>query len=43
VGYTVYWQMLLGVVLVVLVLVLPSGIVGTVNRLGPRLRREPAA
>jgi len=28
---------------VVLVLVLPAGIVGTVNRLGPRLRREPAA
>src|SRR5262249_43125200 len=43
VGYTVYWQMLLGVVLVVLVLALPSGIVGTANRLGSRLRRAPAA
>jgi branched-chain amino acid transport system permease protein len=43
VGYTVYWQMLLGVVLVVLVLALPSGIVGTANRLGLRLRRAPAA
>ncbi|HXJ85030.1 MAG TPA: branched-chain amino acid ABC transporter permease [Candidatus Methylomirabilis sp.] len=42
VGYTVYWQMLLGVVLVVLVLVLPAGIVGTVNRLALRLRGTPA-
>jgi len=42
VGYTVYWQMFLGVVLVVLVLVLPSGIVGTANRLALRLRRAPA-
>jgi branched-chain amino acid transport system permease protein len=33
VGYTVYWQMVLGVVLVVLVLALPGGIVGTINRL----------
>jgi len=43
VGYTVYWQMLLGVVLVVLVLVLPAGVVGTANRLATRLRRAPAA
>jgi branched-chain amino acid transport system permease protein len=43
VGYTVYWQMLLGVVLVVLVLVLPAGIVGTANRLVLRLWKEPAA
>jgi branched-chain amino acid transport system permease protein len=43
VGYTVYWQMLLGVVLVVLVLVLPAGIVGTVNRLGLRLWGARAA
>ncbi|HYS93163.1 MAG TPA: branched-chain amino acid ABC transporter permease, partial [Candidatus Acidoferrales bacterium] len=42
VGYTVYWQMFLGVVLVVLVLVLPSGIVGTANRLALMLRRAPA-
>ena len=33
VGYTVYWQMVLGFVLVVLVLALPGGIVGTANRL----------
>jgi branched-chain amino acid transport system permease protein len=33
VGYTVYWQMFLGVVLVVLVLALPGGIVGTAKRL----------
>jgi len=42
VGYTVYWQMFLGVVLVVLVLVLPSGIVGPANRLALGLRRAPA-
>jgi len=33
VGYTVYWQMLLGVVLMLLVLGLPTGIVGTTIRL----------
>jgi branched-chain amino acid transport system permease protein len=33
VGHTVYWQMVLGIVLVVLVLVLPAGIVGTLRRL----------
>jgi branched-chain amino acid transport system permease protein len=33
VGHTVYWQMVLGIVLVVLVLALPAGIVGTTNRL----------
>ena len=43
VGYTVYWQMFLGIVLVVLVLVLPAGIVGTVNRLGWRLKGARAA
>ena len=32
VGYTVYWQMMLGVVLVVLVLALPTGIAGTAAR-----------
>ncbi len=36
VGHTVYWQMVLGIVLVVLVLGLPAGIVGTLKRLGPR-------
>jgi branched-chain amino acid transport system permease protein len=39
VGHTVYWQMVLGIVLVVLVLVLPAGIVGTVRRLGVRFPR----
>jgi branched-chain amino acid transport system permease protein len=42
VGFTVYWQLLLGAVLVTLVLVLPTGIAGTVSRLGSRLRRSPA-
>ncbi len=42
VGYTVYWQLLLGVVLVVLVLALPTGIVGTLGRWGMRLRRDSA-
>jgi branched-chain amino acid transport system permease protein len=41
VGYTVYWQLFLGVVLVVLVLSLPTGIVGTASRLLAR-RREHA-
>ena len=36
VGYTVYWQLVLGVVLVAMVLALPAGIVGTVRRLTAR-------
>jgi len=39
VGRTEYWQLLLGVVLVVLVLVMPDGIVGTAARLARGLRR----
>jgi branched-chain amino acid transport system permease protein len=39
VGFTVYWQLLLGSVLVVLVLSLPTGIVGTLGRLALRVRR----
>lgn len=39
VGHTVYWQMLLGIVLVVLVLALPAGIVGTALRLWFKARR----
>jgi branched-chain amino acid transport system permease protein len=35
-----YWQMVLGVVLVVLVLVLPTGIVGTLARLAGKLGRR---
>jgi branched-chain amino acid transport system permease protein len=42
VGHTVYWQMVLGIVLVVLVLALPAGIVGTAIRLLPRFRKAPA-
>ncbi len=38
VGYTVYWQLFLGVILVVLVLSLPTGIVGTIERLMTRRR-----
>ena len=38
VGLTVYWQLLLGTVLIVLVLALPTGIVGTLTRLGLKLR-----
>jgi branched-chain amino acid transport system permease protein len=40
VGYTVYWQLLLGVVLVVLVLSLPTGIAGTAGRLWARGRKS---
>jgi branched-chain amino acid transport system permease protein len=39
VATTVYWQFVLGAVLVFLVLVMPAGIVGTVGRLASRLRR----
>jgi branched-chain amino acid transport system permease protein len=42
VGFTVYWQLLLGAVLVTLVLVLPTGIAGTVSRVSGRFRRSPA-
>ena len=39
VGHTVYWQLVLGVVLVVLVLALPAGIIGTANRLFLKFRK----
>jgi branched-chain amino acid transport system permease protein len=35
-----YWQLVLGCVLVFLVLVLPTGIVGTLARSATRLRRD---
>ena len=38
VGHTVYWQLVLGVVLVTLVLAMPSGVVGTLARVVPRRR-----
>ena len=40
VGLTVYWQLLLGSVLIVLVLALPTGIMGTLGRLWMRIKRE---
>ena len=40
VGFTVYWQALLGLVLVVLVVVLPTGIVGTAKLLAAAARRR---
>jgi branched-chain amino acid transport system permease protein len=40
VGFTVYWQALLGIVLVILVMVLPTGIVGTVRLLWAYARRR---
>jgi branched-chain amino acid transport system permease protein len=42
VASTEYWQLLLGVVLVTLVLVLPTGIVGAISRAGQRLRERQA-
>jgi len=40
VGATEYWQLVLGVVLVTLVLALPTGIVGTALGLVPRLKAK---
>jgi branched-chain amino acid transport system permease protein len=40
VASTEYWQLLLGVVLVILVMVLPSGIVGSTARAAARLKRR---
>src|SRR4029453_13461621 len=40
VGHTVYWQMVLGIVLVALVLALPAGIVGPLRRVAPRRARS---
>jgi branched-chain amino acid transport system permease protein len=40
VGFTVYWQALLGLILVVLVVVLPTGIVGTARLLAAAARRR---
>ena len=40
VGFTVYWQLLLGTVLLVLVLALPTGITGTIQQAAARLRRS---
>ena len=40
VGLTVYWQLLLGSVLIVLVLALPTGIMGTLGRLTMTIKGE---
>jgi len=40
VGFTVYWHLLLGTVLLVLVLALPTGITGTIQHAVVRLRRS---
>jgi len=40
VGFTTYWQALLGAILVFLVLALPGGIVGTVVQLFPMLKKR---
>jgi branched-chain amino acid transport system permease protein len=42
VGFTTYWQALLGAILVFLVLALPAGIVGTVVQLFPLLKKRLA-
>lgn len=42
VGYTVYWQTFMGVILVILVLVLPTGIVGSIKLLWTWARRRMA-
>jgi branched-chain amino acid transport system permease protein len=40
VGFTVYWQAFMGVILVVLVVALPAGIVGTVAPLAAKAKRR---
>ena len=41
VSATVYWQLVLGVILVALVLTMPTGLVGTAGQLAARLRGGP--
>jgi branched-chain amino acid transport system permease protein len=43
VGATTYWQGLLGIILVVLVLTLPTGIVGMAKKILSKARRAPSA
>jgi branched-chain amino acid transport system permease protein len=42
VGFTVYWQTFMGVILIVLVLVLPTGIAGTAKMMAAAVRRRAA-
>ncbi len=39
VGFTIYWQLVLGIVLVLLVLTMPTGLVGVLGQLATRVRR----
>jgi branched-chain amino acid transport system permease protein len=41
VGATVYWQLVVGVILVALVLAMPTGLVGTAGQLVARMRGTP--
>jgi branched-chain amino acid transport system permease protein len=43
VGFTVYWQLVLGLVLILLVLTLPQGLAGAVEAVSRRLGRKAAA
>lgn len=43
VGFTVYWQLVLGLILVALVLAMPAGLVGTAGRLLARAREGRAS
>ncbi|MFL5370701.1 MAG: ABC transporter permease subunit, partial [Myxococcales bacterium] len=40
VGFTVYWQTFMGVILIVLVLVIPTGIVGSAKLIAAAARRR---
>jgi len=40
-GYTIFWRLILGSVLIVLILAFPSGIMGAINVLISRLRPRP--
>ena len=40
VATTEYWQLLLGVVLVLLILVLPTGIVGAMSKLADKIKAK---
>jgi branched-chain amino acid transport system permease protein len=43
VGFTVYWQLVLGIVLVLIVLTMPQGLAGTIDALVRRWRRPELA
>jgi len=39
IGATIYWQLVMGIVIVAIIVFLPTGVVGGVNKLAARLRR----